>query len=235
MNLRLRAPAIGSWILLLAGLVLFVSLGVWQHGRAEFKRDRIERWNQAQQVPAQPWRGTSEHFRAVHLDGQILAKPYLLDNQVRDGQGGIDVFVPMRSDHGVVLLALGWLPYAAGARVPPELPALPDGTVRVQGLWTPAPAHGIRMGRGWSQVPGYPKLMPYFALDEIAADAGLDLGDGVLRVEADPALPYRRDWQPVDAMPPERHLAYAWQWWSLAVAIVVVFLVVHRRRDPDSP
>lgn len=230
MSLRLQAPSIWAWLLLFAGLALFVSLGLWQHGRAEFKRERIERWTLAQQAPAQPWRADSSHFRPVSVEGDVLPMPYLLDNQIRDSRVGIEVFVPMRSDHGVLLLALGWLPYPGGSRIPPTLPELPVGRVELHGIWSPPPAHGIRMGRGWSQVPDHPKLMPYFALDEIAADAELDLADGVLRVEPDPGVAYRRDWNPVDAMPPERHLAYAWQWWSLAVAIVGVFVFVHLRR-----
>ena len=229
-----RRPSLLAWILLLAGLVLFVSLGRWQHGRAEFKREQIERWTEAQQMQAVALAMDSRHYQRVTASGRFLSQRYLLDNQIREGRAGVEDFVVFEGDQGRFLIALGWLAYADGTRVPPELPALPDGSVRLRGFWVPPPAHGIRMGRGWPQVPGYPKLMPYFALHEIAADAGLDLADGVLRLESDPDQPHVRDWRPVESMPPERHLAYAWQWWSLAAAIVVVFLVVHFKRSRRS-
>ncbi len=227
-----RRPAPLAWIILLVGLLLFVSLGRWQHGRAEFKRGMIEQWAQAQQAEANELRVDRGHFQSVTLTGRYLPQRYLLDNQMRDGRAGVEVFVPLRGEDGAILIALGWLPYSGTTREIPRLPPLPDHPVQLHGIWTPVPAHGIRMGRNWPQVQEYPKLMPYFALDEIAADAGLALADGVLRLAVDGDQPYRRDWRPVDAMPPERHLAYAWQWWSLAVAIVVVFLVVHYKRSP---
>ncbi|MFC7000180.1 SURF1 family cytochrome oxidase biogenesis protein [Pseudobowmanella zhangzhouensis] len=38
----------------------------------------------------------------------------------------------------------------------------------------------------------------------------------------------RRDWQPV-VMPPEKHLAYAIQWFGIALAILIIFFFAVRR------
>ena len=77
-------------------------------------------------------------------------------------------------------------------------------------------------------------LMPYFALDEVANDLGVALAPRVLRADAEAGSPFRRDWRRADPMPPERHVAYAWQWWFLAIAAVVVFIVLHRKRGPST-
>lgn len=227
----LRRPAAWAWLLLATGLVAFTALGAWQHGRASDKRESQQAWAAAlEQAPVALAEVAGDAPRRVRVRGHWLASRYLLDNQVRDGRGGIEVFAPLRSDGGPVLLvALGWLPYADARRELPDRPVLPDGAVDLTGLLAPPPAHGIRMGRDWAQGSDTEKLMPYFALDEIAADAGLALAPQVLRLEPEPGQPYRRDWRPGEGLPPERHLAYAWQWWSLAVAIVIVFVVVHRR------
>jgi cytochrome oxidase assembly protein ShyY1 len=55
----------------------------------------------------------------------------------------------------------------------------------------------------------------------------------VLALDADPAAVYQRE-HPCDvtSMPPARHRAYAFQWFSFAVAVLAIFLVLHRKRRP---
>jgi surfeit locus 1 family protein len=238
--MRLRRPSLLALGLLALGLAVCVSAGAWQYGKGVYKQERELRWASAREAGPVPLSqvagGDAGGVDRVTAHGQFQPQRYLLDNQVRSGRAGVEAFAPLRVDDGtVVLVALGWLPYADARRTPPALPALPGGTVLLSGLLTPPPAHGLRFGRDWAQVPGYPKLMPYFALEDIAADLGQAPIARVLRLDAEPGSAFRREWQAVDSMPPARHFGYALQWWSLAAAIVIVFVVVHRRRpDPRS-
>lgn len=232
-----RRPSPWAVALLLTGVVVFVIAGRWQYDKAQYKRARESGWAEAnQRAPVDIGHvltGDSTGFDRITATGTWLDQRYLLDNQIRDGQPGVEVFAPLRMRSGtVVLVALGWLPYANAERNPPAIDALPSGDVGVGGMLAPPPAHGLRIGRTWSEQAGYPKLMPYFSLDDIAEDMGTALVARVLRVDVETDSLYRRDWRPVDSMPPARHLAYAWQWWFLAIAIVVVFIVVHRKRGP---
>lgn len=230
-----RKPSPFAWLLLIAGLALFVSLGFWQHGRAEFKRERERVRLAAEGGPERALAdvladaGTLQRVRA---GGRYRAARYLLDNQVRDRQAGVEAFALFDSDDaGPILVVLGWLPYAGNRREPPALPPLPDGPVELHGLWSPPPAHGLRLGRDWPAQPRYPKLMPYFDIVDIGADAQAALPPGVLRLDDEPGTPYRRDRAAADGLPPARHVAYALQWWSLALAITIVFVFIHRPRD----
>ena len=244
MNRTWKSPSLLAWLLLLAGLVLFVSAGRWQYGQAELKRAQMAAFEAV--IGAEPRPLSSRMFDAadgfdrVRIPGELLHQRYLLDNQVRDGRVGIDVFAPLRRDDGqVMLVALGWLAYAGAQRDLPVLPNLDEaalgGAAGWSGILAPPPAHGLRLGRAWHEQPGYPKLMPYFDLSEIATDLGVPLAARVLRLDPDQAGDvWRRDWRPAQGMPPERHLAYAWQWWSLAIAIVAVFVVVHFVRGNRS-
>jgi cytochrome oxidase assembly protein ShyY1 len=55
----------------------------------------------------------------------------------------------------------------------------------------------------------------------------------VLAVVPDPAPNYQRAHAfDFSSMPPARHRAYAFQWFSFAVAVLVIFLVLHRKRRP---
>ena len=229
-----RRPSWLALALLAVGVAVTVAAGLWQYGKAQYKREREARWADARQSMAIPLARALERdasaFDRVAVTGTFVPQRYLLDNQIKDGRAGIEVFAPMRSDAStIVLVALGWLPYADAQRQLPLLPALPTDQVDLTGMLAPPPAHGLRLGRDWAKQAGYPKLMPYFALDEIEFDAGFDLAPRILRVDATPDSPYRRDWRPVDAMPPARHLAYAWQWWSLTAAIILIFFIVHRK------
>jgi surfeit locus 1 family protein len=234
-----RRPSPWAVALLLVGVIVFISAGSWQYDKAQYKRARESSWSDAQaRAPVDigsALAGDANGFTRVVADGTWLPQRYLLDNQVRNGRPGVEVFAPLRLSSGpVVLVALGWLACTDAQRSPPAIQQLAAGTVSVNGLLAPPPAHGLRIGRSWPEQSDYPKLMPYFSLSDIAADLDDRLAARVLRADGEPGLVYRRDWQPVDSMPPARHLAYAWQWWFLAIAIVVVFAVVHRKRDSLS-
>lgn len=237
----LRRPSLLSLALLALGLAVFVSAGAWQYDKGVDKREREAHWAHAVARDPVPLADARDRDPAgvdrVLAHGRYQSQRYLLDNQVRSGRAGVEAFAPLRTeDDTLVLVALGWLPYADARRTLPELPALPQGSVLLAGLLTPPPAHGLRFGRDWANVPNHPKLMPYFALDDIAADLGEAPIARVLRLDAEAGSPFRRDWQAVDSMPPARHFGYALQWWALAAAIIVVFVVVHRRRTPpESP
>ncbi len=235
----LRRPSLLACALLAVGLVLFICAGRWQYGKAQLKEQERDAWQASLSLPARPvtdadW-NRSRGYDAVIVRGEWLAQRYLLDNQVRDARLGVEVYAPLRvAADRVLLVSLGWLPYGGAQRVAPALEALPVGEVELTGMLTPPTAHGLRLGRAWNEASDYPKLMPYFALDEIAADLRVDLDPRVLRAQPAVGSALQQTWHPMMSMPPERHRAYAWQWWSLAIAIVVVFLVVHRRPRPRS-
>jgi cytochrome oxidase assembly protein ShyY1 len=53
----------------------------------------------------------------------------------------------------------------------------------------------------------------------------------MLRLAPDAASGFVREWRP-DVFPPERHRAYAFTWFTLAAAVVVVFVGMHWQK-PD--
>ncbi|HDP90321.1 MAG TPA: SURF1 family protein, partial [Thioalkalivibrio sp.] len=79
-------------------LTLFISLGMWQLGRAEEKRDLIERFEARREATALGAGSLSAlpidelRYRKVRLVGHYLAdRQFLLDNRVRERQAGFEV------------------------------------------------------------------------------------------------------------------------------------------------
>jgi cytochrome oxidase assembly protein ShyY1 len=79
----------------------------------------------------------------------------------------------------------------------------------------------------------WPKTTVYLDLDQVAQDLHRPLYPRVLSLDAEPASGYQRVHAfDFSSMPPARHRAYAFQWFSLALAVLAIFVVLHRKRRP---
>lgn len=240
--MRLRRPSWFALTLTLVGVVLFVRLGIWQLHRADEKEVLLRRFAAAAQAPLQDFadvagHATPDRYPHVRVHGRYLPqRDYLLDDQVVGGQIGVRVYAPFVPDAGdtLLLVNLGFLPRQGAQQRLPDRPPLPAGETTLTGLYAPPPPAGLKLGgNALPREARWPKLTIYIDLEAIGADLGRRLYPRVLLLDQDPASPYVRLWTP-DFMPPARHRGYALQWFSFAIAAVVIFLVLHRRRDHDE-
>jgi len=232
----LRRPTWFAVALTVVGVVAFVRLGTWQLDRADEKDELLRRFAASTAASVEDFGMVADvppENRYPRLDVRGVFVPghyYLLDDQTHAGKVGVHVYAPF-SPHGrdpYLLVDLGFLPKESGAN--PRLPPLPTGETTVKGLYVPPPGVGIRMGG--DRLPaqqGAEKTVVYMDLKEIGADLGRSLYPRVLLLDADPASIYARDWTP-GFMPPARHRAYAFQWFTFALAAVVIFVLLHRKR-----
>jgi len=232
----LRRPTWFAVALTVVGVLAFVRLGIWQLDRANEKDELLRRFAASAVASVEDFGMVAEmppEDRYPRLEVRGVFVPdhyYLLDDQTHSGQVGVHVYAPF-SPHGrdpYLLVDLGFLPKESGAN--PRLPPLPPGETTVHGLYVPPPGVGIRMGG--DRLPlqkGAEKTVVYMDLKEIGADLGRSLYPRVLLLDADPASIYARDWTP-GFMPPARHRAYAFQWFTFAFAALVIFVLLHRKR-----
>ncbi|MFC5742575.1 SURF1 family protein [Dyella tabacisoli] len=240
----LRRPAWWSVLLTLAGTLLFLRLGMWQLHRADEKEEILRRYATAATAPVRDFAAVAEAppkdaFARVQVRGEYLVdRIYLLDNPKHDQRGGVEVYAPFRIHGGehLVLIDLGFLP-GNGTDQTPQLPPLPGDERTLQGLYLPPPGVGYQMGgNALAKQTRWPKTTIYLDVKQVAADLGSPLYPLVLALDADPASIYVREHTlDFSAMPPARHRAYAFQWFTFAVAAVVIFLILHRRRKPSRP
>jgi cytochrome oxidase assembly protein ShyY1 len=215
-------------------------LGIWQLHRADFKDGLLRRYAASMSAPVQDFAEMAvqplpDGFPRVRASGRYLAnRVYLLDNPRHDGRGGVEVFAPMalHDQPRLLLVDLGFLPGNGTGQVP-QLPPLPTGDVTVQGLYVPPPPTGFEMGGdALVRQTRWPKKAIFLDPAEVARDLGHALYPRVLAVDADPASIYVREHTlDFSSMPPARHRAYAFQWFSFALAAVVILLVLNRKRS----
>ena len=230
-----------GWLAILAtasGIALFAWLGFWQLHRAAEKEALLAAFAgarenapvtlaQARRMPAD---GPYPHVR---LHGRYVPQhDYVLDDQVRNGHQGVIVFSPFTPDDGALglLVNRGFMAKDESAKVPP-IPAAPTGEVELTGLYAPTPGSGLRLGG--NSLPGqanWPKLAIYVDTNEIGEDLGQRIDSRVILLDAEPASGFMREWTP-QIIPPERHLGYAAQWFGFLVTTIVIFIVLHWRRD----
>ena len=236
-----RRPSWWALLLTLVAALLFVRLGYWQLHRADFKDGLVRRYAASAHAPVQDFAGVAEkppvdRYPRVRLRGHYLAdRVYLLDNPKHDERGGVEVFAPFvwRDPSRLLLVDLGFVP-GNGSGATPALPPLPGGEVSLQGLYAPPPAPGFEMGGdALARQTRWPKSSIFLDPAQVARDLGRPLYPRTLQLDADPAAGYVRvHTLDFSSMPPARHRAYAFQWFSFAVAAVVILLVLHRKRAP---
>ena len=225
-------------LLTLAGIAAFVALGFWQLRRAEEKEALLARFAHAAHAAVQPFAPVADApppsvYPHVRVHGRYAAhRIYILDDRLHAGQLGVNVFVPFLPSNGdrELLVNQGFLPRQGPDESLPDLPPLAQGEVTLTGLYAPPPASGLKLGgNSLTRESTWPKLLTFIDMHSISGDLHHALYPRVLLLDADPASTYVREWTP-DVMPPSRHRAYALQWFTFALAALMIFFIMHRRR-----
>jgi len=234
---RWHSPSPFAWLLLATGTTLFVSLGIWQLDRARQKEQLLAAFAAAADEPAvnlaRAGKMDPQHYPHVRVSGRFIAdRGYLLDEQMHDGKVGVHaiaVFAAANADR-VLLVDRGWIAWNHAPGTSPPLPALPDDAAELTGIYAPFPGSGLRIGGNALVAQSvWPKLTLRIDAAEISADVGKRILPRILLLDADAHSGFVREWTP-NVMPPARHRAYAFQWFTFALAALVIFGVLHWRK-----
>ena len=228
MNKRLLWPS----IITIAAAVLLTSLGLWQLERLQWKRALLADIHAGLSAPAvalpdEITDPTLWNYRRVIVEGRFDHRSELYLNAIGpEGAPGYHVLTPLlRGEAMPVLIDRGWIPLNAKA----------TGKRAAGQMAGPVTVHGIAR-----LPPPVPLLVPapdldanlWFAidLDAMSAAAGLPLAPLIVEADATPipgGLPLGGQTR---VNLPNNHLTYAITWFSLALAVVVIYVVYARRR-----
>jgi surfeit locus 1 family protein len=148
------------------------------------------------------------------------------------GRAGYFVVTPLALEGGGwVLVNRGWVPVGASRAVLPSVD-VPGELRTVRGRADRLPSPGISLGQPAPLRPPFPVVASFPSGPELERllheDAWVHATELVL---LDPKEPdgYLRQWH-APGFPPMRHIAYAVQWFGLAAALGVIYLVTNLRR-----
>ena len=235
---RWQRPSWFAVVLTVAGIALFVRLGVWQLDRAHQAERLLGAFDAAPKAAFEDFASVrsappQDRFPHVQVRGQFLAdRGYLRDEQVRDGKLGVEAYAAFEPNGSseVLLVDRGWVVWSHERGTQPVLPPLPQGEAMLSGVYAPFPGSGIRVGgNALTRQSAWPKLTLAIDAQEIAADLNRPLLPRVLLLDAEPASGFVRSWTP-SVMPPERHRGYAVQWFAFAIAAIVIFILLHYKK-----
>ena len=225
-------PTLASTLVLAALAIAFAGLGRWQLERAAIKAERIRAHTVAPRLDALPAPETAAEFTRLTLSGHFDPERHvLLDNQVLAGQAGVHVLTPFQPDGAATLLLVnrGWLPLPRDRSRLPDVPT-PADRMRIHGTLDTLRQAGVRLGEAGPEAAGpWPRLVTWAGHERLEEALESPVYTRVLYLDADsPAGFDGRDWRPV-VTGPDRHRAYAVQWFALAGTAVVAWLVLALR------
>ena len=217
-------------------LPVMISLGFWQLDRAEQKRQMAADFEQRQYaapVAVEQWLDSLQgDYVRVSLRGEFLAdKIIFLDNQIRNTTFGFDVIQPFRlaSGKGLVLVNRGWTAADSSRRKLPVIAPV-NGEVTLTG-YIHQPSLN-RMIDGLIAEIRWPLLIQQVELPRLQALFDQPLAPFVVRLEGaqlDPAAQaaaLANDW-PIVNVQPEKHTAYAVQWFAMSFTLLLLLIVVN--------
>ncbi|MEE9494566.1 MAG: SURF1 family protein [Gammaproteobacteria bacterium] len=216
-------------------LYLLVSLGFWQLDRAEKKHALLAEYRQGDEGGAVFIRQQMANIEELayqmarsqgHYDSQ---QQLLLDNRTHDGQAGYHVVTPLRlADGSAVLVNRGWVSLGRDRAQLPDVSVNEAGR-QVVGRIKPLQADVFRLGEELLRER-WPYRVQHIDVETISAELGYPVMPFVLLLASDQADGFVRDWKPL-TFGPERNQGYAVQWFGLAVALLLIYIVVNIKRE----
>ncbi len=213
---------------------LLVKLGLWQIARANYKEQRIANIavyakNDALPFPQFMKIAKKAEFNSESINDLLISVKakfdnkhvFLLDNQTNNGQLGYRVLQLVETDKYAILVNLGWVKGSVNRAELPSISAI-SGEQEIKGHIR-VPESGIVLAEQNYQQVQWPFRIQQIELDKLSALLHKQLLPFVVYLDKNEPLGYIKNWQPI-VMPPEKHRAYAFQWFSLATAWILLML-----------
>ncbi|GAL05714.1 cytochrome oxidase biogenesis protein Surf1 [Photobacterium aphoticum] len=209
---------IGFILFTVAVLVTLVKLGFWQMSRAQEKESlgHALKFRSEQMYYSLASLPTDPRWYSVTLRGQFdHSRAVLLDNQTFRGRPGYHVLYPFEVNRQWLLVNLGWI---AAPAYRDQIPVLPEhhGEVMVSGMIAP-PSTLLELAPEQFGTD-FPLRVQNLNIDALSQQLDVSLMPWIVQIDPDSPLALEQTWIPV-VMGPQKHYAYAVQWFLLAMAV----------------
>ena len=226
-------PKLIPTIITLTGLAVLLLLGTWQMNRLEWKQFLIKQMNEKSALPSTALPKSIDDFekykyRRVNVKGVFDHEKEIhlfVGARSERGRAGYDVLTPLkREDGSYVLVDRGWVDSEVKAKEKrPE--TLIEGDVEIEGM-----IHlGENRGRFTPDNDINKNLWFWINIDEIKSYAGINLQNFYVRAlkkDGESSYPIASD---SFIKVRNNHLQYAITWYSLAIILLIIYFLYHRK------
>lgn len=232
MQIKSLKSGLGAILVVLIALPILISLGIWQLNRAEEKKVLQQEYDRRANdgpvsIEKQVQKADDLRFYRVTATGHYdVDHQILIDNRTHEGRAGYHVITPLKvsGSDTRVLVNRGWVPLGVSRQVLPDVNP-PSGIQTVTGIATIPVKGGFQLGKLPVTTKPWNVVWPRLDIEHFRKLTGLTVQPAAILLEADSkAGGYVRNWKRLDAGIAVHH-GYAFQWFSLALVLLVMFLL----------
>lgn len=233
-------PKLLTSLITLLLMYLFVSLGLWQLDRADYKKTLFTNFESRRSAEAVNFNLDRNNqlikddliWQRIEASGEFLNDyQILLDNRVHEGQVGYYVFTPFKLSNSdiVVLINRGWVSSEMDRNSIPEL-IFTEGPVSIYGLVKELPKTGVLLKE---TKPEKLKNKIYrvqnINLEKIESLTNNILLPYIIRLEPESKHGYLKNWA-VPGSDENMHKGYAFQWFAFALVLTGIYLFLNIKK-----
>lgn len=238
-------PQLVPSLVCLVLLAILITLGHWQWQRAKTKEFLQKRFLEASvgtvfNPDVISGLGRDAQGLRIALRGAFdNAHTVLLDNQMEGQAPGVHVLTLFRTSSGkAIFVNRGWMPIGIGhlgeERALPNISSTRGGELSLEGyVYFPSEKQLVLKEDDYSKLV-WPLLVQKLDMPALASvmtdiDADVELAPFIVRLHPDAMAELTnqmpRHWFVSSTMSPQRHRAYAFQWYGLALTLLVLYII----------
>jgi surfeit locus 1 family protein len=103
----------------------------------------------------------------------------------------------------------------------------------VKGRINRFPSVGLKLSGADEPSKNWPSIVQVVDSEKLSKRLGYPLFDFQIELDKESPDGFKREWQATQIMPPEQHIAYAIQWFGLALTLTVIFIGNSLKRNND--
>lgn len=234
-------PALFPSVLVAIMVPALLYLGYWQLQRADEKRVLQAEYDTRASgavVKIEPRLQRIEQlqfYRVIAKGHYETEYQVLIDNRVHQGRAGYHIITPLKLQGSKVRLLVnrGWLPLGEDRQHPPVIDT-PEGLQAVTGVATVPSEHVFMLAKLEPLDRGWQLVWQHMDMERYAATVPFPVQPVVVLLDPESqSSGYAREWNRLDAGIAV-HQGYAFQWFMLAGAILVIYFFMSLRRARPS-
>ena len=228
-------PGLWPTLVTLILLPILLRLGVWELDRAEEKsqlysqqQEQIEKGILTIDKPLKA--DEIIQYQPVQVTGRFLTdKIIFLDNKPYNGVHGYHVITPFKIEgtEEYILINRGWVAMRVHREQLPSIETSDEKQI-ITGM-VKIPSSSFKLGEGINENIQWPWRIQWLELDSIEKQLNLKLLPFIVLQDKQEKGQLIQDWK-ITVSPPEKNISYAVQWFSLATALLIIFIVVNTKK-----